>query len=305
MRVFSRSTILLATLLFGVTALPALAQPAAQTTSATVIHAGDQLNVQVFGEQTLTQTVTVLSDGSIEYPLVGRVDVAGKTPQQAASVLSQHLLKYVRHPVVTIAITQLGQPNVLVLGAVKNPGKFQLRSDARVSDAIAAAGGLGDNTNGAFPVARVSDAGGGVTQVNLQDLLRGGKTNLDERLGEGSVVYVPGPVQMTVHISGAVDHPGDIQVNEGDRLAIAIAKAGNSQNAQADLNHVKVIRRDVSGQQQTMEVNLYKALESGDQNADVALQKDDIIFVPQSRQKPNILTPLLYLLSRVSRVIIP
>ena len=299
MRVFSRSTILLATLLFGVTALPALAQVSAPTANATVIHPGDQLNVQVFGETTLTQTVTVLSDGSIEYPLVGRVDVAGRTPQQAASLLSQRLLKYVRHPVVTIAITQLGQPNVLVLGAVKNPGKYQLRSDGRLSDAIAAAGGLGDNTNGAYPVARVSDAGGHVSEVNLQDLLRNGKADLDERLGEGSVVYVPGPVQMTVHISGAVDHPGDIQVNEGDRLAVAIAKAGNSMNSQADLNHVKVIRHDSNGQQQTMEVNLYRALESGDQSADVALQKDDVIFVPQAKQKTSLIAPLIYVLTRL------
>ena len=104
---------------------------------------------------------------------------------------------------------------------------------------------------------------------------------------------------MTVHISGAVDHPGDIQVNEGDRLAIAIAKAGNSQNAQADLNHVKVIRRDSAGQQKTMEVNLYKALESGDQSADVALQKDDVIFVPQARQRANFLSPIIYVLSRL------
>jgi polysaccharide biosynthesis/export protein len=304
MRVFSRSTILLATLLFGVTALPAGAQTSAQSANSTVIHAGDQLNVQVFGETTLTQNVTVLGDGSIEYPLVGRIDVAGRTPQQAASLLSQRLLKYVRHPVVTIAITQLGQPNVLVLGAVKNPGKYQLRSDGRLSDAIAAAGGLGDNTNGAFPVARISDASGRVSQVNLQDLLRNGKVNLDERLGEGSVVYVPGPVQILVHVSGAVDHPGDIQINEGDRLAVAIAKAGNSQNAQADLNHVKVIRRNSAGQQQTMEVNLYKALESGDESSDVALQKDDVVFVPQSRQKSNLLTPLIYLLSRVGRIIL-
>jgi len=300
MRVISRSTILLATLLFGVTALPALAQPAAlPVSSATVIHPGDQINVQVFGEQTLTQNVTVLSDGSIEYPLVGRLDVAGRTPTQAASLLSQRLQKYVRHPVVTVAITQLGQPNVLVLGAVKNPGKYQLRSDARLSDAIAAAGGLGD-TNGEYPVARVSSSDGQVSQVNLQDLLRQGKVNLDQRVGEGSVVYVPGPVAMTVHVSGAVDHPGDIQVFEGDRLAVAIAKAGNSMNAQADLNHIRVIRRDPAGQQQTMQIDLYKALENGDSAADVALQKDDTIFVPQAKQKLNILNmPLLYLLGHL------
>lgn len=299
MRTTTKTILLAALAAFGGAMVPAAAQPAAQGAYATVIHPGDQLAVQVFGDTTLTQNVTVLGDGTIEYPLVGRVQIAGKTPQQAAGVLSQRLLKYVRHPVVTIAITQLAQPNVLVLGNVKNPGKYQLRSDGRLSDAIAAAGGLVD-TNGAFPLARVSDPAGKVTQVSLQDLLRQGKVNLDESLSEGSVVYVPGPIQMTVHVTGAVDRPGDIQVNEGDRLAVAVAKAGNSANAQADLNHVRVIRHDSKGQQQTMEVNLYQALQKGDESADVALQKDDVIFVPQARKKSDFLqSPLIYLLTRL------
>src|SRR5579875_893969 len=120
----------------------------------TVIHPGDQLSVQVYGDQSLTQNVTVLNDGTIAYPLIGQVAVAGKTPEQAAAVLRDRLLKYVRHPVVTIAITQLAQPNVMVLGDVKNPGKYQLPSDAKLTDAIAAAGGLAD-INGDYPNARV------------------------------------------------------------------------------------------------------------------------------------------------------
>lgn len=299
MRAFKKTILLAALAAFAGTVSPAAAQPAAPGAYATVIHPGDQLAVQVFGDTTLTQNVTVLGDGTIEYPLVGRVQVAGKTPQQASGVLSQRLLKYVRHPVVTIAITQLAQPNVLVLGDVKNPGKYQLRSDGRLSDAIAAAGGLVDS-NGAYPLARVSDPTGKITQVSLQNLLRQGQVNLDESLSEGSVVYVPGPIQMTVHVTGAVDRPGDIQVNEGDRLAVAVAKAGNSANAQADLNHVRVIRRDSKGQPQTMEINLYKALQNGDESADVALQKDDVIFVPQARKKSDFLqSPLIYLLTRL------
>jgi len=299
MRAITKTILLTALAAFAGTMSPVVAQSAVQGAYATVIHPGDQLAVQVFGDTTLTQNVTVLGDGTIEYPLVGRVQIAGKTPQQAAGVLSQRLLKYVRHPVVTIAITQLAQPNVLVLGDVKNPGKYQLRSDGRLSDAIAAAGGLVDS-NGAYPLARVSDPTGKITQVSLQDLLRQGKVNLDESLSEGSVVYVPGPIQMTVHVTGAVDRPGYIQVNEGDRLAVAVAKAGNSANAQADLNHVRVIRRDSKGQPQTMEINLYKALQNGDETADVALQKDDVIFVPQARKKSDFLqSPLIYLLTRL------
>ncbi|MGZ3510280.1 MAG: polysaccharide biosynthesis/export family protein, partial [Vulcanimicrobiaceae bacterium] len=215
------------------------------------------------------------------------VAVAGRTPDQAAEILHNRLLKYVRHPVVTVAITQLAQPTVLVLGVVKTPGKYQLRSDARLSDAIAAAGGLGDNINGEYPDARISGPHGDVTSVSLQKLLRGGQSNLDQRLGEGSVVYVPGPMQFNVNVSGAVDHPGVIAVNEGDRLSMAIAKAGNSMSAQSDLNHIRILRTDANGQHQDIQVNLYDALKGGNMNADVALQKNDTIFVPQARQRAS------------------
>jgi polysaccharide export outer membrane protein len=273
--------------------------PHSALANGTTIHPGDQLSVQVYGDQTLTQTVTVLNDGTIAYPLIGQIPVAGKTPEQAAALLKTRLLKFVRHPVVTIAISQLAQPNVMVLGDVKNPGKYQLRSDARLSDAIAAAGGL-SNIDGNYPEARISDPGGRITQVSLQKLLRQGDTNLDDRLGEGDVVYVPGPVQFYVNVTGAVDHPGPIQVNQGDGLAVAIAKAGNSANAQSDLNHVHLIRTGPDGKQTTEEVNLYQALQSNDKQANVALEKGDTIYVPQARGKhsDSIVTGLLYVLSR-------
>ncbi len=274
----------------------------APVAATTVIHPGDQLAVSVFGDQSLTQTVMVLSDGTVDYPLVGRVSVAGKTPDQAADALASHLHTYVRHPVVTVAITQLAQPTVLVLGDVKNPGKYQLRSDGKVSDAIAAAGGIAVE-NGAYPMARVADAQGNVTNVPLEQLLRKGDTAVDETLGEGSVVYVPGPEQFTVDVAGAVDHPGDVQVAQGDHLSVAIAKAGNSANSQADLNHIRVIRTGPDGKQTTQEINLYQALQQGDESADIALKKGDVIYVPTMKKNNGFFstvgTGLLYLLSRV------
>jgi polysaccharide export outer membrane protein len=270
--------------------------------SDTLIHPGDQLNVLVFGDTSLTQNVTVMPDGTIEYPLVGRVRLAGQTPIGAASVLSNKLKAYVRHPVITISIVALGQPNVLVLGDVKTPGKYPLRSGAKLTDAIAAAGGIAD-TNGAFPEARVADASGKVTQVSLQSLLQRGDTSLDMPLAEGSVVYVPGPIKFTVDVAGAVDHPGDVQVNEGDRLSVAIAKAGDSQNAQADLNHIRLIRTGTNGTQTTSEINLYEALKGENQGADVALEKGDVIFVPQAKKHTDIFggigDGLLFLLTHV------
>ena len=281
-------------------ALPSQAAvPSTPVAAGTVIHPGDQLAVQVFGDQTLTQSVMVLADGTIDYPLVGRVPVGGHTPAEAAKLLSNRLLQYVRHPIVTVSIATLGQPTVLVLGDVKTPGKYQLRSDGRITDAIAAAGGIADE-NGAFPDARISNAAGQVTTVSLQQLLRQGQTSLDLPLAEGSVVYVPGATHFVVDVSGAVDHPGDVQVSEGDRISMAIAKAGNSANAQSDLNHIRLIREGPNGQQTEQEINLYLAINDGDSAADVALKKGDVIYVPQSKGKSQLAgTGLLYLLTRL------
>ena len=142
-----------------------------------------------------------------------------------------------------------------------------------------------------------------MTVVSLQNLLQRGDTSLDMPLAEGSVVYVPGPIHFTVSVAGAVDHPGDVQVNQGDRLSMAIAKAGNSQNAQADLNHVHVIRTGADGSQTTTEVNLYLVLKGGDPSADVALEKGDVIYVPQGVRHSDIFSGigsgLLYILTRL------
>jgi polysaccharide biosynthesis/export protein len=213
--------------------------------------------------------------------------------------MTHSLEKYVRHPYVTLLVTQLGQPSVLVLGNVKTPGKYQLRSDARVTDAIAAAGGIA-NVNGELPDARISDSQGSISNVSLQKLLHDGDTAIDQSLSEGSVVYVPGPTMMNVVVTGAVDHPGDVQVAVGDHLSAAVARAGNSSTAQSDLNNIRVLRTLPDGKTQTFNVNLYKALQDNDSSADIALQKNDEIFVPQAKQRTAWETsPVLYLLSRL------
>ena len=270
-----------------VQATPAPAATAAPAPSTDyIIHSGDQLNVQVFGDASLSQAVTVLPSGDIEYPLIGKVHVANQSPDQAAQTIAHALKRFVRNPVVSIILAQQGQINVLVLGGVQHPGKYQLTSAARLTDAVSVAGGLAGSAQ-AYPTAKLTDYSGQLREVSLQKLYGDGDTSLDLPVTDGSIVYVPSPVLIDVEVSGAVDHPGEVELSQGDRLSMAIAKAGNSNNADADLNNIHVTRTSATGQVQNYNVNLYDSLQHGDANVDMPLQKGDVVFVPKSKHGLN------------------
>lgn len=265
---------------FALACVLALGAGTGAASADTILAPGDVLDVQVFGETALTQTVTVARDGSIGYPLLGRIVVAGKTPTQAGDAIAAGLGKYIRHPLVAVGIKTEAQYNVLVLGNVKTPGRYTLQPGSRITDAIAAAGGLGP-VNGALPAARVS-IGEKTRSVPLEALLRRGDVGLNVALSDGAAVYVPSPETIRVKVLGAVDHPGEIEVNEGDRLAVAIAKAGNSVSSNADLNHIAVTRREPDGSTKVSHVNLYDSLKNGNLASDLVLAPDDVVYVPES-----------------------
>ncbi len=260
---------------------------AARSDDAYIIHGGDELNVVVYGEKDLTQPVTVLPSGTISFPLIGEVHIGGETPTQAAATLAASLKHYVRQPQVSVVVTKEGPLEVLVLGNVTKPGKYELPSRSRLTDAIASAGGLGI-TDGAYPDARLANAHGDVQQVSLQKLLHDGDTAENYPLGDEMTVYVPSPLTLQVQVLGAVDKPGDVQVHEGDRLSMAIARAGTGTNSQADMN-----------------INLYDVLKSGDLSRDPVLQKNDLVYVPQSSGHSDRVSGPASLLYTLSHLFIP
>ena len=269
-----------------------------------VLHTGDQVAIAVFGDQSLSQTVTVLSDGSVVYPLVGKIRLGGYTIPAATSRVTAALRKYVRDPMVTISVTQQGSDNVLVLGNVKTPGKYTLSSTAHIADAIAAAGGIA-YANGEYPKARISVDGGAAQTVSLEGLLRDGNLDDDASLGSDAIVYVTGPMPLNVEVLGSVDHPGTVPIYVGDRLSIAIAKAGNTSNSHADLAHIHVSHQAPDGTTQTETYNLYDALERGNLAADPVLQKDDVVFVPEARQNDRVSSVFQGIFAVLSRLVFP
>jgi protein involved in polysaccharide export with SLBB domain len=265
-----------------------------------VIHAGDRLHVQVGDEDAVSQTVVVADDGTIGLPLAGEIHVAGATPDAAEAAIASALGRYIRDPHVTVSVIGEGHVTVMVLGDVVNSGSYALRPGARLSDAITAAGGMDPSIDGVYPVARIALADGTTYHISLDKLFREGDPTRDVALPDRAAVYVPGPTTFDITVLGAVDRPGTLAINDGDRLSLAIAKAGDTQASKADLTRVVVTRTEADGTTASHPVDLYQSLERGDTRFDPRLRKGDIVFVPLARQSHGNLTNAVFLIARLA-----
>ena len=106
------------------------------------VRAGDSLEIKIMGRPELTQAVTVAPDGTIIYPYIGEVVVAGDTLIQIINKLKIGLRRQFENPQPLVSVLKRQMGEVSILGPVKDPGKVELGDDWHVLNLIAAAGGL-------------------------------------------------------------------------------------------------------------------------------------------------------------------
>src|SRR4051812_5774659 len=103
---------------------------------------GDVFDVRVFEEPDLSGTYRIDPEGSIDYPLVGHVEVSGKLPGEIAQLLREKLVAFVHKPSVSVFVREMNSKHVIVYGQVQKPGTFPYVDAMTISQAISLAGGF-------------------------------------------------------------------------------------------------------------------------------------------------------------------
>ena len=108
-----------------------------------VIGAADGLNINVWQNPDLSTTAVVRPDGTITLPLVGDIQVAGKTPTEVRDEIKVQISQFVKAEaaIVTVAVSAIESYRFTVTGAVANPGSFSASYYVSIAEAIAMAGG--------------------------------------------------------------------------------------------------------------------------------------------------------------------
>ncbi len=115
--------------------------PPAQST---VVGPGDLFEVSVMGEKDIPKTFRVQPDGSVDFPYIDRLVVAGLEPQQIEEAIKKALVdrKILSDPQVTLVVTQYNSKKVSIVGAVQKPGSIPWSEGMKLVDAISLSGGL-------------------------------------------------------------------------------------------------------------------------------------------------------------------
>jgi len=104
----------------------------------------DVLDITVWDNPTLSRAVPVRPDGKISLPLLNDVQVAGLSPMQLRELLAKKLAEYMPSPEVSVIVREIRSLSFSVVGEIRNPGRYELRSGTTVLDALARGGPFND-----------------------------------------------------------------------------------------------------------------------------------------------------------------
>lgn len=156
-----------------------------------VLGPSDILEINVYGEPELSGLYQVGMDGSIRLPLVGLVEVEGRTPESIRSIYEERLNEeYLNNAQVNVIVKKYNSRRVFVVGQVKSPGNYEYETRMTIVAAVARAGGT---TRLADANKTILTRGQGLEQerivIQLADITRGNSKDIE--LLPGDIIYVP------------------------------------------------------------------------------------------------------------------
>jgi len=262
-----------------------------------VIERDDLLSVTFWQQPSLNTQIRVAGDGSIELPVVGRVNAAGFTTSKLEQEIVRQFAFYnAKISRAAVSVVEFGSKKVYINGQVTTPGKFTFASMPTIWQAILEAGGPLENANlGQVTVVRGSgDEVGKVLNIDLAEALNRNTIQDLPKLMPGDIIYIPAiaaagtqttgrsPLQRStlVYLYGEVARPGAYQYEANTNVLQAVINAGGP-TAAADMEHVRLMWLDTESTQ-VADVNLSR-YSSEPYAPPLLLQAGDMIYLPKKR----------------------
>ena len=188
---------------------------------------------------------------------------------------------FLLHPRVNVAIKESASQNVSVIGEVQHPGVYPITSVRTLLDVLSLAGGLTNTAGSRINIKRYSAAEDTIT-VTFKGSDAGALSSINALVYPGDSVIVPRAG--IVYVLGDVARPGGFVMQDSGRITLlqAMAQAGGPLTTAA-ANHTVLLHQENGNYAVAKKLDFGKVARGRD--ADLELQANDIVFVPNARLK--------------------
>lgn len=235
--------------------------------------------------------------GQINLPLVGRLRAGGRTIEQFEGDLTKRLTEYLKNPSVSVYVAEYKSQPVSILGQVQTPGVHQLQGRRTLLEVISLAGGLKPEAGyrikitrrmeyGAIPLGTAkADSTGqfSVAEVSVKRILNAETPEDNIAIQPFDVISVP--KAEIVYVVGNVKKSGGFILGDREQVtALQALSLAEGLDKEAATNSAKILRRPAEGNERVeIAVALGDILKG--RKPDVAMEPEDILFVPSSTGK--------------------
>lgn len=236
------------------------------------IGSGDVLSITVYGYDELKTKARVSETGSIEFPLIGTVQV-GRLKTSAAAGRIEELLAdgYIVKPQVQIYIEEFRSKKVAALGPFNRPGLLELSGPTTLLELISKAGGLNKDAGETITVTRDTEGGQQqIVTIDVKKLIEDGDAASNIPILGGETVAVAKGEPPVCYITGQVKKPGAYPWIKNVNVLKIVSLAGGF-TGMASESRIKINRVVAGRKQELKNVGL-----------DTPVEQDDVIEVPES-----------------------
>jgi len=244
---------------------------AAQTSY--MIGPRDVLAITVWDQADLTGKFAVETDGTISFPLIGRVKVAGLSLRELEVELAKRLGDgYIKNPQVGIVVEQYRSQRIFIVGEVRSPGTYPLTGGMTLIEALAGAGSVTTSASGEVLIVRPplgrpitgpllpnQEERSEMIRVDVDEIQKG-KMSRNVALRDGDTIFVP-RAEM-IYVYGQVKTPGAYGIQKGTTVMQALALAGGL-TERGSTRKMKVVRT-VDGKKKETSVKMSDVVQPGD-----------------------------------------
>jgi protein involved in polysaccharide export with SLBB domain len=188
-----------------------------------VVGPGDTIEVQLLGNTQAEHSLTVGRDGTIQFPDLGPIAVAGLTFPEARQEIARRVSQGMIGTRAEVSIGELRSITVFITGEAEAPGAYTVSALSTITNALFASGGIKEI--GSLRSVQLKRKGRLVATLDLYDLLLRGDSSDDLRLMSGDVIFIP-PVGATAGISGEIRRPAIYELKGESKASDLLYLAG-------------------------------------------------------------------------------